>query len=377
MKLAITLPRIAATITFSLAASMAHSISYNITALGSLSNQGSQAYGLNESGQVVGKSYNASTARNEAVLWSNGTIQSLGVQGVARAVNNSGVVVGENGIDNFQQPNGRAFQWSNGSYQDLGDLGGSNASAYDINDAGQIAGVSEISTPIPGQPEQYTTHAFRYENGTMTDMGGYTVETGYSRAHGINGSGVMTGRASEIEFLGSKKHVATYGINGDFSYNTTGFFYSTGQDINNLGIVVGNGYNAQFQMEAIVMDENGDFTFLGTFGGNESRAFSVNDNGAIVGFARDTENDKKAMISYDGVSMLDLNDLVTNMEGWSELNVANAINENGEIVGYGINALGQEEAFLLSPVAVPVPAAAYLFGSSLLLLVFNKRKRRG
>lgn len=54
--------------------------------------------------------------------------------------------------------------------------------------------------------------------------------------------------------------------------------------------------------------------------------------------------------------MLDLNSLLKDSgSGWT-LEVANAINDKGQIVGYGLNPLGQTEAFLLTP--VPVSGAA-------------------
>jgi len=55
---------------------------------------------------------------------------------------------------------------------------------------------------------------------------------------------------------------------------------------------------------------------------------------------------------------------------------ATGINDNGQITGYGANALGQAHAFLLTPSAVPIPAAVWLFGSALAGFIgFNRRKQ--
>ena len=70
-----------------LASATANAVTYNITQLSTLGSD-SKAFGLNENGQVVGQSYNASTSQLESVIWNNGVIQSLGVTGIARAVNN-------------------------------------------------------------------------------------------------------------------------------------------------------------------------------------------------------------------------------------------------------------------------------------------------
>ena len=45
---------------------------------------------------------------------------------------------------------------------------------------------------------------------------------------------------------------------------------------------------------------------------------------------------------------MDLNSLIATNSGWT-LQSANAINDNGQIVGYGINPSGQMDAFLLTP----------------------------
>jgi len=71
----------------------ANAIQYNVAVLGGLGGDAG-AYGMNGSGQVVGKSYNSITEQNAAVIWNNGIVTSLGFQGIARAVNNSGTVVG-------------------------------------------------------------------------------------------------------------------------------------------------------------------------------------------------------------------------------------------------------------------------------------------
>ncbi len=71
--------------------------------------------------------------------------------------------------------------------------------------------------------------------------------------------------------------------------------------------------------------------------------------------------------------MLDLNNLLSPGSGWS-LQAATGINDLGQIVGYGmIN--GNQQAFLLTPTTVPVPAAAWLFGSGLLGFIGVGRRK--
>ncbi|HZR29530.1 MAG TPA: hypothetical protein VFA71_12200 [Terriglobales bacterium] len=99
--------------------------------------EGSEAYGINDNHQIVGRS------GNNAVLWHNGVKTNLG-PGAAFNINNQGVVVGD------------SFIWHNGAHTPLAALlppgsGWTNLTGADINDQGRIVG----SGTIGGQ-----THAF-------------------------------------------------------------------------------------------------------------------------------------------------------------------------------------------------------------------------
>jgi probable HAF family extracellular repeat protein len=75
-------------------------------------------------------------------------------------------------------------------------------------------------------------------------------------------------------------------------------------------------------------------TDLGTLGGFCSSAYSINNQGQIVGLACITgDTDDHAFIYQNGV-MTDLNTLIPANSGW-DLQVAQSINDIGQIVGYG------------------------------------------
>lgn len=116
---------------------------------------------------------------------------------------------------------------------------------------------------------------------------------------------------------------------------------------------------------------------LGTLGGTASRGYGINASGQVVGYSYLTGVSVTRAFLYDGGSMQDLSVLVDCVSaGWSYLESATAINDNGDITGYGyIN--GVTHAFLVSPVAIPIPAAAWLFGSGLLGLASLGRRRAG
>lgn len=355
---------------------VAHATNYEVQLLQSLSEGGnSLAYGLNDNGMVVGQSFNNVTGMNEAVVWHNGIVFSIGTQGLARAVNNSGVVVGETGGASIFNPNGRAFMWDSGNYTEIGDLGGSWSGAFDINESGVISGFSCTNFELTCV---FSSRGFRYENGVMQNLGTVSSPTGYSRGHGINDAGAIAGRASLVNFTDSDKFLAIWDAANNLTSVTGPSNYSTAESINNNGIIVGNGFtNPNADMRGFVWDADGILTVMGTFGGNDSRAFDINDLGIIVGFSTNASNARRAMISEDGgLSIIDLNTLVVDLTGWLSLDESYGINESGQIVGVGTLSNGVKGAFLLTPTAVvPLPAAAWLFLSGLATMAALRRRQ--
>jgi len=162
---------------------------YLIENLGTLGGSFSQAYSINDAGQVVGFSRNSSN-ENEAFLYDNGSMIGLGTLpdgnfSEAFGINDAGQVVGHSRNSSNQS---EAFLYENGSMNGLGTLGGTFSFARGINDAGQVVGWSGNSS------NQF--EAFLYENGSMTSLNSLlSPGSGWNLrdARGINSSGQIVG----------------------------------------------------------------------------------------------------------------------------------------------------------------------------------------
>jgi probable HAF family extracellular repeat protein len=141
---------------------------------------------------------------------------------------------------------------------------------------------------------------------------------------------------------------------------------SSAYSINTAGTIVGtsdlsDGDEHAFSYSGGVMSD------LGTLGGSNSAVGAINSSGVIVGFSN-TGSGSSAAFIYSGGVMVDLNTLLDSSgTGWT-LEDANDINDNGQIVGDGINPLGQRDAFLLTLDVVPEPSACAMVVGALGLL---------
>jgi hypothetical protein len=110
-------------------------------------------------------------------------------------------------------------------------------------------------------------------------------------------------------------------------------------------------------------------------GGKSSVAFSINNNYQIVGRAG---NRVTLFDSTGGDYNIYLNNLIDPRLGW-ELWFAFNINDNGWIVGSGINSAGEYHGYLLESISAPavIPApSAILLGSIGVGFVGWLRRRR-
>ena len=253
--------------------------------LGSLGGS-SWGRGINDNVDVVGNSYvNDSSEPPHAFLYHDGVMVDLGTgyahrgSSSAMGVNNNLQVVGENFAPGEFTPH--AILWQDGQMTDLGTLGGTTASAWGINDSGQIVGEAQTSVGWH--------HAFVWQDGQMTDLGTLGSFNAGSYARAINSQGLVAGYAQ-----------------------------STGSS----------------PSHATIWKTDGTILDLGTLPGrSQSFAYALNGSSAVVGLSRQYDN--HAFIWQDGV-MQDLNDLAQ-LPPHVTLAVAFGISDTGVIVGQTCN----------------------------------------
>jgi len=300
-------------------------------------------------------------------------IISLG-NGDAYGVNNKGQVVGHFGL------------WENGITTDIGiDV------AEAINNSGRVVG---WGYPVGGWPRallyengqtniidnthteskafginnnglvvgyfgddfggEYTHHAFLYDSANIIDL---DPLGGTSYAHGINASGQIAGSQNGRAFIYEDRILTDIGtLGGQNSY---------GYAINDNGQIVGRAATENGDLHAFLYSD-GTMLDLGVLSGNgQSRADAINNNGQVVGYSNyigGGSTDYHAFLWQDGL-LTDLNELLPPDSGW-ELYRAFGINDSGWIVGEGSNG-----AFLLTP----EPTTLLLLGLGAVILT---RKRR-
>jgi probable HAF family extracellular repeat protein len=323
---------------------------YTVTEIGTFGGPSSEAWGINNPGQVVGRAElppdSGGNVYYHAFLFQGGVMTDLGTiqpgcnpgnsNSWAFDINDAGQVAGRT-CSNSRDP--RAFRWSGGVMVDLGTLGGTLSQARGINDAGDVVGTAAM--PLDG-----ATHAFVYRNNVMQDLG--TIDGGqHSEAHHINDNGKVVGYSEHHPPPNREAHAFLYSNNVMTDLTPAITCCSWAWGINNADKVIGHATGGLFGRDNVgFLYSNGTLTDLGSLSGGYTWAYSINDQDEIVGFSA-VGSGFHAFL-YEGGVMVDLNNFIPANPEW-ELNYATSINDVGQIAGIGTVG-GHIRGFLLTPV---------------------------
>ena len=238
----------------------------------------------------------------------------------AMVINAVGNVAGYGDAPNGMSVHG--FVWDGSQLVEIFPLNypnGGQVWAYGINDAGDVVGYSSNGG--------LSIHAYLWNAEEMTDLGiPEWSNVDYSRAQDINNNGWIVGMAGGVPYdlRGFIKHgevwdqIPTFGGNESRAYA-----------INDLNDVVGYTRNAKgkFRAFGIPAGDLNSMTDIGDLGGGASQAYDVNNNRIITGQSKGVDEFWHAFIWSLEEGMVDLGTLGGNESyAWS-------INDDGVVVG--------------------------------------------
>ena len=328
-------------------------LKYSVTDLGTLGGTTSEAYAINDAGQVVGTSSLASGATTHAFIYSGGRMIDIGAldasyqNSYALGINASGEVVGYGDFPSATTDNiTHAFLYNGSGIIDLSSALNSTFSgiwsqALGINDSGQVVGYD-----ASGSSTSEIFSAYLYNGPSdvrnLQDLGG-----GSSVAVAINASGEVVGYSSLAD---NSTHAFLNAGSQIVDLQTLGGSSSSASAINDNGDIVGYSSTADQGPVHAFLYTNSQMVDLGAFNGLSTIAYAINQSGEVVGTCYDSNDSSVGAFLYAGANTVDLNNLVNSSGmGWQLLD-ARGINDSGQIVGIGVNPAGQTHAFLLTPV---------------------------
>jgi probable HAF family extracellular repeat protein len=336
------------------------------------------AVSLDAHGDVVGTAENGETdpllgfPESHPVLWKHGMAIDLGTfggyNGLAFAINNRDEVVGF-AQNNISDPFGyfgfagqsRAFLWKRGVLRDLGTLAeGNDAFAMFVSGRSQVAGISfteSIATtncgflnlPFPANGNVPTLHPFLWENGTMVDLG--TLGGDCAAPAAINNRGQVAGN-SNVADPNANPHAFLWSPEtGIKDLGTLGGTFAQANDLNDAGVVVGASNTQNDETFHAYLRRNGSLMDLGTLPGDFcSIAYAINSAGQIVGDSLPFPCDFSIIhpFLWENGQIISLQAFVPQAPGVT-LGEPAGINDQGEIALGGLDADGNNHAFLLTP----------------------------
>jgi len=323
---------------------------YTVTNLGSFGGPASEAYAINDAGQVVGYAYTAGSyygsPQRHAFFYSDGVMSIMGTPGetdaVAFDINSSGQATGyttiPNGVNTVEV---RAFVYQNGSIETLPSSAQYSAYGYAINASGEVAGCMDNQAAV-------------FSGGGSLNLG--TLGGSQSFAFAINSSGQVVGYSTLAGDNEAAAFIYTPGAGmqnlGTLAGATSNYMPIWASDINDAGQVIGIAVNQENQTRHGFLYSNGQLEDLGSFDASEMLdPRAINSAGDIVGNCSTTFAPTHTFLRTQG-ALLDLNELLVSTDSTWRVISANDINDFGQIAATAEDPQKGRCAVVLSPVPI-------------------------
>lgn len=297
---------------------------------------------INQQGQVAGSFYDPGFTALSALRYDHAGFTDLGAGprgsfGGVSGINDHGQIAAYGG--------GHALRYSPGvGFLDLGTGPGTAAETGSINNSGQIAGTYTAANGLD--------FAYRFTDGVGFEQLGTLPGASGSAAYGINHAGWVTGTSGNRAFL-YRDGVGMVDLGA-----------GRGIGINEAGVVVGHNPSSQ-----PILFMNGQTINLGVSGG----AIGINNQNLVVGVF-DTDSFMRGFVWSEQEGLQDLNTLIDPNSGWF-IAAAGAVNDNGQIVGWGFSPERGTvpTPFLLNPVPEPSTWALLFLGAGAFALLRRRK----
>lgn len=334
---------------------------YGIRGMPLLPNTARQdAYSINSDGDIVGR-ITLTDSSSRPVLWRDSSILDLfgnnsDSSGEAYGISDTGIVIGTVLLGNVA----RGFVWQDGDVTFPVPVAESPSSFTVINRIGAFGG----SMTVDG------------DSRALVGLGSVVHEVNsrqFIHFSAMNSFGTAVGNSMDS----TTTHGLVYSNDKVTELNPpSGYDNVQPSDINDTGKIatfVWRWNGPELTLRGAIYDGS-DVRLLDALPGDEyTIAESINSSGDVLGYSRDRETDTLHPVLWPAgnATPMDLQTMINPSSRWSLMNVYD-MNDSGQIVGAGVFE-GQVRAFVLTPSSVPEPASAALAISGCVLFRTQRR----
>jgi probable HAF family extracellular repeat protein len=306
---------------------------------------------MNNYGQVAATFISTFTSESKplsAILWDRGKYTLLGTlqnEGASAAfgINDSGQVVGWSDVKDGNQ---HAFMWEQGKIKDLGVATGFlSSAATGINVQGWVVGRSY--TPSSGAYWSWPSHATLWKEGKVYDLG-VPENCINSRATAINNQGQITGWATNqneqmTAILWEKGKWVDIG-------KQSGSDVSSGNSINDQGYILGTAGSSNLTMRGVIWKPNAVLHLSTLPYHSYNRLTATGPDDTIFGDSKvGSEWGSAVLWRSRKHEPEEIDQLLSSDDDWLFTHIF-AVNQKGQVLAFGFEKDRMDQLAILTPI---------------------------